>query len=218
MKWVSVQTCSILVVGNLFLALVTSTVTFRLYKSVLTALNKTQDKSHPFQVGSKGAKKTLFYIFFFIKTVMSPSRVHKLITVLCLIYFIQFLTFCLSEVPRRRRWASPRACPCPDRRLCQLLQWHHHETQEHLPRRELPGISQIRSRWLSPLCAMLSLPVEICFVVKLLLLTYNMAHKILDTFPLNENVCFDSFFSNVSGKFKWVKAAPKNSKVFTKEL
>ena len=65
---------------------------------------------------------------------------------------------------------------------------------------------------------MLSLPVEICFVVKLLLLTYNMAHKILDTFPLNENVCFDSFFSNVSGKFKWVKAAPKNSKVFTKEL
>jgi len=73
---VAIQYVSLIsVVGNLFLALVTSTVTFRLYKSVLTALNKTQDKSHPFQVGSKGAKKnpSLFYIFF-IKTVKSPSR------------------------------------------------------------------------------------------------------------------------------------------------
>ena len=79
MKWVSGQTCSISVVGNLFLALVTSTVTFRLYKSVLTALNKTQDKSHPFQVGSKGAKKKTqaCFTFFFIKTVMSRSRVRK---------------------------------------------------------------------------------------------------------------------------------------------
>ena len=154
MKWVSGQTCFILVVGNLFLALVPSTVTFRLYKSVLTALNKTQDKSHPFQVGSnKGAKKNLFYIFF-IKTVMSPSRVHKLITVLwLLIYFIHFLTFCLSEVPWRRCWASSRACPCSDRGLSQLLQWHHHETREHLSRREHLGIFQVRSRWLSPLCA-----------------------------------------------------------------
>ena len=65
MKWVSGQTCSISVVGNLFLALVTSTVTFRLYKSVLTALNKTQDKSHPFQVGSKGAKKNKPVLHFF---------------------------------------------------------------------------------------------------------------------------------------------------------
>merc|ERR1711992_440526 len=47
---VAIQYVSLIsVVGNLFLALVTSTVTFRLYKSVLTALNKTQDKSHPFQ-------------------------------------------------------------------------------------------------------------------------------------------------------------------------
>jgi len=38
------------VIGNLCLALVTSTVAFRIYKSVLTALNKNQDSnSHPFQ-------------------------------------------------------------------------------------------------------------------------------------------------------------------------
>merc|ERR1711951_348892 len=37
------------VVGNLLLALVTSTVAFRIYKSILTALGKSQDKSHPFQ-------------------------------------------------------------------------------------------------------------------------------------------------------------------------
>merc|ERR1712212_86951 len=37
------------VVGNLLLALVTSTVAFRIYKSVLAALGKSQDKSHPFQ-------------------------------------------------------------------------------------------------------------------------------------------------------------------------
>merc|ERR1711992_507506 len=47
---VAIQYVSLIsVVGNLFLALVTSTVTFRLYKSVLTALNKSQDRSHPFQ-------------------------------------------------------------------------------------------------------------------------------------------------------------------------
>ena len=38
------------VMGNLCLALVTSTVAFRIYKSVLTAINKSQDKSRPFQV------------------------------------------------------------------------------------------------------------------------------------------------------------------------
>merc|ERR1712108_56203 len=44
-KYVSLITA----VGNLLLALVTSTVAFRIYKSVLAALGKTQDKSHPFQ-------------------------------------------------------------------------------------------------------------------------------------------------------------------------
>ena len=48
---VSVKYVSLIsVVGNLLLALVTSTVAFRIYKSVLTAINKSQDKSHPFQV------------------------------------------------------------------------------------------------------------------------------------------------------------------------
>jgi len=37
------------VVGNLLLALVTSTLAFRIYKSVLAALGKSQDTSHPFQ-------------------------------------------------------------------------------------------------------------------------------------------------------------------------
>jgi len=47
---VSVKYVSLIsVVGNLLLALVTSTVAFRIYKSVLTAINKSQDKSHPFQ-------------------------------------------------------------------------------------------------------------------------------------------------------------------------
>ena len=37
------------VLGNLSLALVTATMSFRIYKSVLTAVNKTQD-GHPFKV------------------------------------------------------------------------------------------------------------------------------------------------------------------------
>lgn len=37
------------VLGNLCLALVTSTVAFRIYRSVLFALNKVPDASHPFQ-------------------------------------------------------------------------------------------------------------------------------------------------------------------------
>ena len=36
-------------IGNLSLALVTATMSFRIYKSVLTAVNKTQD-GHPFKV------------------------------------------------------------------------------------------------------------------------------------------------------------------------
>jgi len=40
----------IMVIGNLFLALVTSTMAFRIYKSVLSAVNKNPDpNSHPFQ-------------------------------------------------------------------------------------------------------------------------------------------------------------------------
>ena len=37
------------VIGNLSLALVTATMSFRIYRSVLTAVNKTQD-GHPFKV------------------------------------------------------------------------------------------------------------------------------------------------------------------------
>ena len=38
------------VVANLGLALVTSTVAFRIYKSVLSAVKKTDDTGHPFKV------------------------------------------------------------------------------------------------------------------------------------------------------------------------
>ena len=38
------------VVANLGLALVTSTVAFRIYKSVLSAVKKTDDSGHPFKV------------------------------------------------------------------------------------------------------------------------------------------------------------------------
>ena len=41
------------VMGNLCLALVTSTVAFRIYKSVLSAVNKSQDAAHPFQVSER---------------------------------------------------------------------------------------------------------------------------------------------------------------------
>ena len=70
---VSVKYVSLIsVVGNLLLALVTSTVAFRIYKSVLTAVNKSQDKSHPFQVPSRhtGTPHTVLqahtslYVFF----------------------------------------------------------------------------------------------------------------------------------------------------------
>ena len=43
------------VIGNLCLALVTSTVAFRMYKSVLSAVNKTQESGHPFQVSNLNA-------------------------------------------------------------------------------------------------------------------------------------------------------------------
>ena len=38
------------VIANLGLALVTSTVAFRIYKSVLSAVKKTEDAGHPFKV------------------------------------------------------------------------------------------------------------------------------------------------------------------------
>ena len=44
------------VIGNLSLALVTATMSFRIYKSVLTAVNKTQD-GHPFKVTIKNQSK-----------------------------------------------------------------------------------------------------------------------------------------------------------------
>ena len=40
------------VVANLGLALVTSTVAFRIYKSVLSAVKKTDDTGHPFKVNN----------------------------------------------------------------------------------------------------------------------------------------------------------------------
>ena len=46
-KYVSV----ISVLANLSLALITATMAFRIYKSVLAAVNKSQD-GHPFKVGS----------------------------------------------------------------------------------------------------------------------------------------------------------------------
>merc|ERR1711974_257872 len=57
-KYVSLITA----VGNLLLALVTSTVAFRIYKSVLAALGKTQDKSHPFHLNTLITKFKSIYL------------------------------------------------------------------------------------------------------------------------------------------------------------
>ena len=49
------------VVANLGLALVTSTVAFRIYKSVLSAVKKTDDTGHPFKVGNHCFKVNLIH-------------------------------------------------------------------------------------------------------------------------------------------------------------
>lgn len=48
---VAVRYVSLLsVIGNLFLALITAAMAFRIYKSVLAAVNKSSNDSHPFKV------------------------------------------------------------------------------------------------------------------------------------------------------------------------
>ena len=78
------------VVANLGLALVTSTVAFRIYKSVLSAVKKTDDIGHPFKVN-------IFILLFIVYTfflsdfvwlrgslegaafVPRPSRLHRVL-------------------------------------------------------------------------------------------------------------------------------------------
>ena len=64
-------TCVDSVVGNLSLALVTATMSFRIYKSVLAAVNKSQE-GHPFKVGHSSSSSSSSSSYTFSSTSSWP--------------------------------------------------------------------------------------------------------------------------------------------------
>ena len=57
------------VIGNLSLALVTATMSFRIYKSVLAAVNKTNE-GHPFKVSRRYTSERKIFLSFHLEQIL----------------------------------------------------------------------------------------------------------------------------------------------------